>query len=513
VSLRAIKTPGLTFEAVHPAPPVAPLRSDIAAFVGPTRRGPIGVPVRVEGWREYRRIFGGLARDFDTPHAVCGYFQNGGEVAWIVRVAAPGARVSRALWDTQELGAIAADELEVSAGSPGAWSNGGRVTFTYRGRTTSGRATVDVEIRTSDEREDLRALPAGDLQAALSAATPLIRLDVRRPRSPRQAGRAQAREVVTLDQAGESRAPGSAAYLAGLAALGDVPEAALVAFPNLHEDLAASAASEVLRAAAEQAELLRDRLVLVDLPPHPEQRRWQVDEILGWVEQTLGRGDDDRTGRVAYWRAAALYHPRVRVSDPLGGTARPVRAVAPSGHVAGTISQLDRERGAHSTPANAPFVGVVDLEEEYENDEHALLNEAGVDLLRCVPSLGFSVWGGRTLDRRDRFVAHQRLLHRLVRAIRRVAEPLAFETNGPPLWFAFVRAITAVLLEAWRAGALAGARPEEAFDVTCDESTNPPEEREQGRCVCSVQFAPAVPMEFILIRVALSRDGSLEVLS
>jgi hypothetical protein len=28
-----------------------------------------------------------------------------------------------------------------------------------------------------------------------------------------------------------------------------------------------------------------------------------------------------------------------------------------------------------------------------------------------------------------------------------------------------------------------------------------------------VQFAPAVPMEFILIRVALSRDGSLEVLS
>jgi len=122
------------------------------------------------------------------------------------------------------------------------------------------------------------------------------------------------------------------------------------------------------------------------------------------------------------------------------------------------------------------------------------------------------VWGGRTLDRTTPFVAHRRLLHRLVRAIRRVAEPLVFETNGPVLWFTFVRSVTAVLLDAWRAGALAGTRPEEAFGVVCDATTNPPEEIDAGRCVCNIEFAPAVPMEFILIRVALSRDGSLEVL-
>jgi len=87
-----------------------------------------------------------------------------------------------------------------------------------------------------------------------------------------------------------------------------------------------------------------------------------------------------------------------------------------------------------------------------------------------------------------------------------------FETNGPVLWFAFVRAITAVLLAAWRAGSLAGSRPEEAFEVVCDDTTNPPEEIEAGRCVCTIAFAPAIPMEFILIRVALSRDGALEVL-
>jgi phage tail sheath protein FI len=177
------------------------------------------------------------------------------------------------------------------------------------------------------------------------------------------------------------------------------------------------------------------------------------------------------------------------------------------------ISELDRDRGAGSTPANSPMLGVIDLREEYSDEEHALLNTEGVDLLRCVPALGFSVWGGRTLDRTAPFVAHRRLVHRLVRAIRRVAEPLVFETNGPVLWFAFVRAITAVLLEAWRSGALAGHRPEEAFNVVCDATTNPPEEIDAGRCLCNIEVAPATPMEFILIRVALSRDGSLEVLS
>jgi phage tail sheath protein FI len=156
---------------------------------------------------------------------------------------------------------------------------------------------------------------------------------------------------------------------------------------------------------------------------------------------------------------------------------------------------------------------MIDLREDYDDDEQAMLNPEGVDLLRCMPALGFSVWGGRTLDRTTPFVAHRRMLHRLVRAIRDAAEPLVFETNGPALWFMFTRAITTVLLGFWRAGALAGDRPEQAFEVQCDDTTNPPEEIDNGRCLCLIAIAPAVPMEFILLRVALGRDGSLEVLS
>jgi phage tail sheath protein FI len=69
-----------------------------------------------------------------------------------------------------------------------------------------------------------------------------------------------------------------------------------------------------------------------------------------------------------------------------------------------------------------------------------------------------------------------------------------------------------VLLEAYRAGALKGERPEEAFRVRCDENTNPPEEQDLGRVLCEIEVAPAVLMEFITLRIAVSAEGRLEVI-
>lgn len=511
MNVRVARAPGLAFEAVRPPADPSPLRSDVAAFVGPTRRGPIGVPTRVEGWREYVQVFGDLERDLDMPYAIRGYFENGGEIAWIIRVAAPGATTSTTTWMAKGLAALGNAIFQISAATPGSWSRNTRVSLRYRGRTVTGTSTVDVSIRASGETEELRAIPAVDLVTHIASASRLIRIQ-QIGTAPPATPRSFATDTVVLDQSGSAQPPQFEDYLDAIDMLLDVSEAAIVAFPEVHE-LGEVYASRVIRTAASAFDPLHDRLVLVDLPRDAPHVRWHVDDILKWVGTTLGRGDDDKTWVARWWRSAALYHPWVRVADPLGGVASPVRDIPPSGHVAGVISKLDRERGPGSTPANTALLDMLDLREDYSNDEQALLNPEGVDLLRCVPALGFSVWGGRTLDRTTPFVAHRRLLHRLVRAIRRVAEPLVFETNGPVLWFTFVRAVTAVLLDAWRTGALAGTRPEEAFGVVCDATTNPPEEIDAGRCVCNIELAPAVPMEFILIRVALSRDGSLEVLS
>ena len=82
---------------------------------------------------------------------------------------------------------------------------------------------------------------------------------------------------------------------------------------------------------------------------------------------------------------------------------------------------------------------------------------------------------------------------------------------GKDSWLALTRAITTVLLQAFRAGALAGTTPQQAFTVQCDATTNPPAQQDVGECVCLISFAPAVPMEFITLRVAVGADGSIEV--
>jgi phage tail sheath protein FI len=310
--------------------------------------------------------------------------------------------------------------------------------------------------------------------------------------------------TVTLT-GGLDDAPALREYQAAVRALDDVSEVALVVAPDLHVDLTVDDDRyAVLAAALRGATDEHDRLVIVDAPPGRDDAR----EAVAWFDELRLAADPDTL------RSGAAYHPSLWVPDPLGGPAMPQRLLPPAGLVAGAVSRLDRERGAHHTPANAPVFEAVDASRVYGDDDAALLETNGVNLLVCRCGRGLQIWGGRTLERRDpagRFVAHRRLIHRLVRAIHRVAEPLVFDGNTPTLWLALTRAITAVLLEAFRAGALHGARPEEAFRVQCDDQTNPPEERDLGRCVCLISVAPAVPMEFITLRVAVSADGAIEV--
>jgi uncharacterized protein len=189
-----------------------------------------------------------------------------------------------------------------------------------------------------------------------------------------------------------------------------------------------------------------------------------------------------------------------------------LHTVPPSGHVAGLASRLDREFGPTRTPANAGLDDVVDLATGLSASDETVLNAQAVNLIRCVHGRGLQVWGGRTLDRgAGRFIAHRRLVHRLVRAFRRVAFPLVFERNGVETQYALRRAIAAVLAQAFRSGALHGQTPNEAFEVRCDETTTTAAERAAGQVICHASFVPADPIERINVRLSLRREGQLAV--
>ena len=47
--------------------------------------------------------------------------------------------------------------------------------------------------------------------------------------------------------------------------------------------------------------------------------------------------------------------------------------------------------------------------------------------------------------------------------------------------------------------------------MQCDETNNPPGQ-DPGLVVCEIAVAPAVPMEFIRLRLLLGAEGRLEVI-
>src|SRR5882757_2734627 len=100
----AATIPGLYYNFVRPPAEPSPLRSDVAGFFGKTSRGPVGAATRVEGWREYADLFGGLVSNALTPYAVRGYFDNLAQTAYIFRTLGVGSKTASGTWNVSGLG-------------------------------------------------------------------------------------------------------------------------------------------------------------------------------------------------------------------------------------------------------------------------------------------------------------------------------------------------------------------------------------------------------------------------
>ena len=168
--------PGVHRQRAERPEPLRAVRCDIAAFVGIASRGPIGVPVAVESWREFEATFGGLDAQGHLPFAVRGFFENGGGRCHVVRVAdtAPGgaATAATALLDTTDVSVG-----RLVAASPGAWGNSleVRLTEVRRVRTAIRKSESDVWRLVV---ESVMGIEPGALLAipTMTAGTPILRI-------------------------------------------------------------------------------------------------------------------------------------------------------------------------------------------------------------------------------------------------------------------------------------------------------------------------------------------------
>jgi phage tail sheath protein FI len=183
--------------------------------------------------------------------------------------------------------------------------------------------------------------------------------------------------------------------------------------------------------------------------------------------------------------------------------------VPPSGHVAGLWARTDAERGVHKAPANDVLRGVLDVELQTTRGEHDGLNPIGVNVIRRFAGRGVRVFGARTLssDPQWRYISTRRLFNYVQSSLVNGTQWVVFEPNDRALWGQVTRTVSAFVSTVWRAGALFGDTPAEAYYVKCDDETNPSESIEAGQLVVEIGIAPVKPAEFVVFRLAQMPSG------
>ncbi|MBD2233308.1 phage tail sheath family protein [Phormidium tenue FACHB-1052] len=243
-----------------------------------------------------------------------------------------------------------------------------------------------------------------------------------------------------------------------------------------------------------------DRVAIFDSPETVENAQKRLDTT------KLIPGQGNMPSKSDY---AAYYFPWIKVFDPVEKLKNPagdgLKAVPPSGHMAGIYARVDSQRGVHKAPANEPVLGAVDVKYAISKGIQASLNNDGIN---CIRNLNGSllVWGARTLggnaNGEFKYINVRRLMNYLRESIDEGTQWVVFEPNSPELWARIRREISAFLTTVWRSGALFGDTPDQAFYIKCNAETNPPANRDNGVVVAEIGVAIVRPAEFVVFSIS-----------
>ena len=181
----------------------------------------------------------------------------------------------------------------------------------------------------------------------------------------------------------------------------------------------------------------------------------------------------------------------------------------PSSSVAGIYARVDSNRGVWKAPANVGINYVIKPTIKITNGDQDNLNidtVAGksINAIRSFTGKGTLIWGSRTLAGNDnewRYVPVRRFFNMAEESIKKATEQFVFEANDANTWIRVRAMIENFLILQWRAGALAGAKPEQAFYVRIGlGQTMSALDILEGRMIVEIGMAVVRPAEFIILR-------------
>jgi phage tail sheath protein FI len=503
-------------------------------------------PQLVTNWSQYRERFGGFVEGAYLPHAVFGYFNNGGGRCYVISVKTIG-KAQAAL-----LGSDGKPHLIAQARQAGFDGLRLRVKVDVPEAPGAGAGAAPKPTRREAKGKEGEEAKGEEKPAAAASPTPPFTVTVERQGVT---GTWQVKEVlpgVTLTEMAEDgtkkvqvafkddkgsqwidfvvpeTAPlakvwptaqeqslnmepkqlapptsqdfqGDVTERSGVEGLEALDDVTMVCVPDLMtpmpgETLNLDTVKAVQTMMIAHCARLGDRVAILDAPTDMTPQ-----EIKKWRMDTAGYDSS----------YAALYYPWIQVDDPVQH--RPMY-VPPSGHVAGIWARNDNTRGVHKAPANEVVLGATGLAYNATKGEQDTLNPNGVNCIRAFPGRGIRVWGARTLssDPAWRYISVRRLFNYVEKSIENGTQWVVFEPNDHKLWARVRRDVSAFLRVVWQDGALFGLSPAEAFYVKCDEELNPSAVRDMGRLIVEIGMCPVKPAEFVIFRISQWAGPSAE---
>jgi hypothetical protein len=515
-------------EVLQTSPNQTGTANAVAVFAGVAPKGPANVATRVDSWADYAQQFGG----FDTvtvtdgtapavdstllsylPYAVFSYYQNGGRVAYIVRVLPTAGGSGGTIAKNPVMDAATPTPKEVftvQANGVGNWAEDLQVvlaTTVAASAATGNHSIFSLQVRRISTGQVLETFTNLSMTGVAGTRPALAAINDPLAGSAYITAVAPAVAYPTGDPA-----PATVPLLNG-----SDPGTPLAA------DLVATPVTDAMRTI--------DAPLLVSFQPFRKADGTYVVPPAQNVSTALNQGrvncfviwdgEAASTGYVAKVTARAqsisnsdsynaIYCPWITVPDPAraGGTIN----IPPSGSVQGVMARMDATVGPWRSAAGLPagLATAVATEVKFSDTDLGSLNNANINVIRAVQGQGICIMGARTrkMYGPDRFVGDRRTLIFIEDSLKLSTQYAVFENNDQRLWTALRNTAQQILQPVWERGGLAGSTAAEAYYITCDKTLNNPQVVQSGEVRMEVGVALQYPAEFVVIRVSQFDSGA-----
>jgi uncharacterized protein len=180
----------------------------------------------------------------------------------------------------------------------------------------------------------------------------------------------------------------------------------------------------------------------------------------------------------------------------------------PSAAIAGIYTMVDNTRGVWKAPANIYIASVISPAVNISNDQQQNMNVdavsgKSVNAIRTFPGKGALVWGARTIDGNSqdwRYISVRRTIIMIEQSLKLACRAYVFEPNDSKTWASLKSMADNFLINLWKQGALAGATPDDAFNIQVGLGTTmTATDILEGNLRVTVMLALTHPAEFIVL--------------